>query len=369
MTTSLASPLTQRRALAVLAIALVFAAALVFLPCVVSLLLASWVAVLTRSWMKTLTRWLRGRQKASAAITTLVVIAIIGPLVLAIVPVVVSAVGLAKEVGHSHQWHDAAQAVTGTGGATDADLVQLVRSQASNAWAALAVVLQMSAMFLFGLAMFVAALFAFSAQGDAVVKWLRTHTPISPTHFDRLARVYADAGRGLVIGVGATAVIQGALATITYLIVGIPRALALGLLTTIGALIPGFGTLLVWGPVTVILAMGGYPGKAAVVAVSSIVLISSVDNFLKPILSSRARLQLPAILVFVTMLSGLAAFGPSGLVLGPLFVSLAIETLAIAREEGFVGGSSDELTPYAEAEDPVSDPHARTPGGQAHAIR
>lgn len=337
MSMSLAASGSQRRALAALAIALSFASALVLLPCLISVLLASWVAVLTRSLMTTLTRWLRGRSKASAAITTLVVIGVLGPLLLAIVPVLVSAIGLAKEVGQSQQWHDAAQAVTGKGGATDADLLQLMRSQASNAWAAAAMVLRTSATVIFGVAMFVVALFGFSAHGDAVVAWLRGHSPLSPAHFDRLGRVYADAGRGLVVGVGATALIQGVLATITYLIAGIPRALALGFLTTIAALIPGFGTLIVWGPVAIILAMGGYPGRAIFVALSGSLLISSVDNFLKPFISNRARLRLPSILVFVTMLSGLAAFGAAGLVLGPLFASLAIEALAIAREEGLVG--------------------------------
>jgi predicted PurR-regulated permease PerM len=337
VTTPLGAPDLQRRATAVLAIALVFGALLVFLPCLVSLLLASWVTLLTRSLMKTLTRWLRGRAKASAAITTLVVIALLGPLLLAIVPIVVSAGGLAREVLQSQQWHDAAQAVTGEGGATDADLMKLIRSQASNAWAAAALVFRTSVTLLFGTAIFLVALFGFSAHGDRLVSWLRAHSPLSSTHFDRLARVYADAGRGLVIGVGVTALIQGALATITYLIAGIPRALALGLLTTVSALIPGVGTLIVWGPVTVILAMGGFPGRAIFVALSGVLLISSVDNFLKPFLSNRANLRLPSILIFVTMLSGLAAFGPAGLVLGPLFVSLAIEILAIAREERLVG--------------------------------
>jgi predicted PurR-regulated permease PerM len=345
-------PGMQRRAVAVLTVALAFGALLVFLPCLVSVLLASWVTVLARPLIRTLTRWLRGRAKASAAITTLVVLTFVVPLTLAIVPIVLSAVGLAREVLQSQQWHDAAQAVTAEGGATDADLMQLVRSQASNAWAAAALVLSTSVTVLFGAVMFVVALFGFSAHGDRLVAWLRAHSPLSSAHFDRLARVYADTGRGLVIGVGATALIQGTLATITYLIAGIPRALALGLLTTVSALIPGVGTLIVWGPVSVILAMGGFPGRAIFVALSGVLLISSVDNFLKPLLSNRANLRLPSILIFVTMLSGLAAFGPAGLVLGPLFVTLAIESLAIAREERLVG-TDEVVAPEAKTPSPL----------------
>jgi predicted PurR-regulated permease PerM len=322
---------TRFSALTFSAIVLTLAAALVFLPCSISIILASWFALLTRPWMSWLAKRLGGRTTAAALITTMVVIGFLGPAILAVVPIVFSAIQLANEVGQSQQWHDAAQAVVGKG--NDADIMHLLRGQMANAWSVVAIVLRTSATALFGIAMFVVSLFALSAHGEVVVAWLREHSPIAPRHFDRMARVYAQTGRGLVIGVGATALIQGVLATITYAVVGIPRALALGLLTTLFAFIPGIGTILVWGPVTVILAMGGYPVKAAIVAVSGVVLIGSVDNFLKPILSHRAHLRLPSVLVFMTMLSGIVAFGPAGLILGPLFVCLAMEILAIVREE------------------------------------
>jgi predicted PurR-regulated permease PerM len=323
------------------------AGALVFLPCTIAIILASWFALLTRPWISKLAKRLGGRTRAAAVITTIVMIGFLAPLILALVPVVISAVQLASEVGRSQQWRDAAQAVVGKG--ADADIMTLIRGQISNAWGIVSTVLSTSASALFGVAMFVVSLYAFLAHGDVVVSWLRAHSPFAPRHFDRLAAVYAQTGRGLLIGVGATALIQGVVVTITYAIVGIPRALALGLLTTICALIPGFGTVLIWGPVTVILAMGGYPGRAAIVAISGVVLVGSVDNFLKPIIARRAHLGLPAVLVFMTMLSGIVAFGPSGLVLGPLFVCLAREVLALAREDKLVG-RDDVARPEATVE-------------------
>jgi len=332
---ALEGPRTQRQALGLLAIVLACAGALVLLPSSTSIILASWFALLTRPWTKKLATRLGGRTTAAAVTTTLVVIGFLGPIVLAVVPVVISSLQLANEVGRSQQWHDAARAVVGNG--ADASLVNLMRGQIANAWGVVSVVLRTSATALFGIVMFVVSLFAFSAHGEAIVGWMRGHSPLAPRDFDRLASVYRQTGRGLVLGVGASALIQGALAAMTYAVIGIPRALALGMLTSICALIPGFGTMLVWGPVTVILAMGGYPGKAALVAITSLVLISSVDNFLKPILSHKADLKLPSILIFVTMLSGMMAFGPAGLILGPLFVCLAMETLAIAKERQLVG--------------------------------
>ncbi|HEX7477606.1 MAG TPA: AI-2E family transporter [Polyangiales bacterium] len=326
----------QRRMLGGLAAALALCAFLVIVPCSVSLILASWVALLTRPFMLWLSKRLHGRTKAAAVVTSLVVIGILGPIVLALIPLVSSALQLANEVGRSHQWHDAARSIIGDG-AGDADLMKLVRTHFSTAWGAAAIALRTSANVLFNVAMFIVALFALSTSGEKLLAWLRAHSPLKLCHFDRLADTYAEIGRSLIIGVGATALIQGLIATLTYVVVGIPRALALGLLTTIGALIPGVGTLLVWGPVTVILGFGGYPVRALVVGLSGAIIIGSVDNFLKPILSNRAHLGMPAVLVFISMLSGIAAFGPAGLLLGPLFVRLAMETLAVAREEQWIG--------------------------------
>jgi predicted PurR-regulated permease PerM len=342
----------HRRTLGFLTSVLTACAFVVFLPCSVSLIVASWFALLTRPWMMRLTKRLRGRTKAAAAVTSVVVVAILGPVVVALVPVVMSAVQLASAVRHSGQWRDAARSVVGDG-ANDVDSMKFLRGQASSAWGAASTVLSTSATLLFGVVMFVVALFAFSANGEKTLAWLRAHSPLRKSHFDRIAAAYAETGHGLIVGIGGTALIQGAVATLTYaVVVGMPRALALGLLTTIGALIPGVGTLLIWGPVALILGLGGYPVKAAIVALSGVFLIGSVDNFVKPILSNKAHLQLPPILVFITMLSGIVAFGPSGLLLGPLFVRMAIEALAISREEHLVGSGDDE-TGLAEADSPV----------------
>lgn len=320
-----------------------FCAFLVFMPCGISLILASWIALLTRPWMLKLAKRLRGRTKAAALMTSAVVIAFLGPVVVALVPVVGSALNLASEVGQSQQWNDAANSVLGDG-ENDEDLVKVLREQLTSGSRLLAMALQTSATILFGIAIFVVSLFAFSTSGEGILAWLRNHAPLKRAHFDRLGAAYAETGRGLIVGVGVTAVIQGIIATITFAAVGIPRALALGLLTTVGSLLPGIGTALVWGPVTAILALGGYPWKAAIVGFSGAVIIGSVDNFLKPIISTHVSLKLPAIMVFITMLSGVVAFGPAGLLLGPLFVRIAMEALEIVRDERWTGESDDATT-------------------------
>jgi predicted PurR-regulated permease PerM len=119
-------------------------------------------------------------------------------------------------------------------------------------------------------------------------------------------------------------------------IIDVPQALVLGLLTTFAALIPSVGTGLVWAPLALGLAVASHMGQAAAVLVLGCV-ISVADNFIRPILSRHARLDLPTFLLFVAMLGGIAMFGTWGLLLGPLFVRLGVEALRLGRERNELG--------------------------------
>jgi predicted PurR-regulated permease PerM len=92
------------------------------------------------------------------------------------------------------------------------------------------------------------------------------------------------------------------------------------------------GSALVWLPVGTVLALSGRTGAAMAIFVVGCV-VSLVDNFVRPVLSRHAQLKLPTFAVFLSMIGGIAAFGPLGLLLGPLFVRLAAEGLSLLREE------------------------------------
>ena len=63
------------------------------------------------------------------------------------------------------------------------------------------------------------------------------------------------------------------------------------------------------------------------------IVVSTADNFVRPILSRYGSLRMPTFLLLTSMLGGLAIFGPWGVALGPLMVRLAVEGLEILREE------------------------------------
>ena len=79
------------------------------------------------------------------------------------------------------------------------------------------------------------------------------------------------------------------------------------------------------------LLIQGRLGQAAGVLVVG-VMVSSVDNFLKPILIS-GRSPLPTLAVFIGVLGGLAAFGLIGLFVGPVIMALVLALLEFARDK------------------------------------
>lgn len=128
--------------------------------------------------------------------------------------------------------------------------------------------------------------------------------------------------RSVVFGVVGTAIGQGLVAAIGFLIVGAPGVVLLSFAVCVLSVIP-VGPPLVWLPVALWLYATGSPGMAIFLCLWGLLAVSSVDNFLKPILISRGT-SLPLALVFLGVFGGLLSFGFLGLVLGPVFLAASI---------------------------------------------
>jgi len=125
----------------------------------------------------------------------------------------------------------------------------------------------------------------------------------------------------VVNGVIGTAAAQAILALIGFLIVGVPGAVVLGILTFGLSLIP-MGPPLLWLPITGWLAYHGNYGLAIFLFAWGTFVVSGVDNVLKPYLISRGG-NLPLVVVLFGVFGGLLAFGFMGLFLGPVLLSVA----------------------------------------------
>ena len=142
----------------------------------------------------------------------------------------------------------------------------------------------------------------------------------------QLIEITAGTVSRVVNGILGTALAQSVLALIGFWIAGIPGALLLGLLTFFLSIIP-MGPPLIWLPAAIWLYFQGEIVWAIFMLAYGMVVISSIDNVVKPYLISRGG-TLPLLLVFMGVLGGLVAFGFIGVFLGPVILAIGYTLLA-----------------------------------------
>jgi predicted PurR-regulated permease PerM len=94
------------------------------------------------------------------------------------------------------------------------------------------------------------------------------------------------------------------------------------------AMIPAFGAFLVWGPIAIYLGFNGHWGKAALLAIWGGLIVSTIDNILYPILIG-GHLRAHTATILLSILGGIAVFGPIGIILGPVLFTIAATLLDI----------------------------------------
>jgi predicted PurR-regulated permease PerM len=130
-----------------------------------------------------------------------------------------------------------------------------------------------------------------------------------------------SAVKGVVYGLIGTAFAQGAVALIGFLIAGVPGAFLLAALTFVLSLVP-MGPVLIWGGAAAWLYFHDQVGWSIFMVIYGAAVISSVDNFVKPILMSRAG-NLSMLVVVLGVFGGAIAFGFIGLFVGPALLAIA----------------------------------------------
>lgn len=216
------------------------------------------------------------------------------------------------------------------------ELLGFAQQYGAGVWQVARTILGAALALLVGVIIFLFGVYEFLVEGPRIARWMHDHSPIPTRHLSRLTSAFRETGRGLFIGVGLTALAQGLGAMIGYFALGIPQAAVLGLLTCVAALLPPFGSGLVWAPVTAGLVLTGRPGAAMVMAAIGVI-VSTADNFLRPVLARFGNLEMSTFLLLLATLGGIAVFGAWGLVLGPLVVRLAIEGMRMLKEERWIG--------------------------------
>jgi predicted PurR-regulated permease PerM len=304
----------------------------VFEPFLAPLGWAAVFGVIFYSWNKRFERkW--GRTPSAVLIT-------LGVTLILIIPVLLLAVMFVLDIqaaiaGGGYGWFSRAwewmASRTAAGGVT-VDLPALVRQGASRAGEYLATelgrVVRNFVVFLFELFVMLFALFYFLRDGDAILDRFRHFLPFERTMTERMlaeARelIFASVTISLVI-----AAVQGTICGGAFAIVGLGSPVFWGVVMGFLSLLPVVGAWPVWIPAGIWLFSTGHAGRALILIVICGGLGSTIDNVLRPMLLG-GRASLNGLLVFISVLGGIAVFGALGIVLGPIVVAAAVGILDV----------------------------------------
>jgi len=293
-----------------------------------------------------------GRTQSAVLITLGVTLILIVPVLLLAAMFVREGIAAARDIqaamaggGYgwlSHAWDWLASNIAAEG--VTVDLPGLVRQGAGSAGqymaAELGAVIRNIVLFLFELFVMLFALFYFLRDGDSMLNRFRHFLPFEESMTERMlaeARelIFASVTTSLVI-----AAVQGTICGGAFAIVGLGSPLFWGVVMGFLSLLPVVGAWPVWIPAAIWLFSTGHASRAIILIAICGALGGTIDNILRPVLLG-GRASLNGLLVFISVLGGIAVFGVLGVVLGPIVVATAVGILDVYSGTDVAEGAPD----------------------------
>ena len=164
-------------------------------------------------------------------------------------------------------------------------------------------------------------LFFFIRDGDKLLRGSLYILELKDEIGNRLYQRFTSTARATIKGTLIIGLIQGTMGGILFWALGIDSAIVWGVIMILAAMIPGIGCAIIWAPAALIMIATGHIWEGIVlIAVGSLV-IGSIDNILRPLLVGKDT-QMHPLLIFLSTLGGIAVFGVSGFVIGPIITAL-----------------------------------------------
>jgi predicted PurR-regulated permease PerM len=169
------------------------------------------------------------------------------------------------------------------------------------------------------------SLFYFLKDGGRFLRWVMHIVPLPSSLEKEIFQKFKEVSESAFRGTFATALAQGFLGGIGFLIVGL-QPVVWGIIMAFFSMIPMVGTAIVWLPAAVLLILSHKVLSGIFLIVWGVLVVGLSDNLIRPILM-RGKSQLHPMLIFFSLLGGMMAFGPMGILLGPLAIVLTISML------------------------------------------
>ncbi len=320
--------------------------ALLITPFAAPLLVAAVLAGALYPWNERLAGWLRGRRRLAAFLMTLLVLLAI------LLPVGYLGLLALQQVGAGIEWVRQAVQSQGISGLVQelpapldglveraleelpddlGKLETLAAEQSGQAAKVLGGFVSATGVLVLKTFLALIAFFFLLVDGPFLVRWLDEVVPLQRGQVAELLADFRRATVAVLFSTLATAALQSAAAFLGYAVAGVPHAPFFAFVTFLVALVPALGA----APVVVgvgILQLGSGSRLAGVALLLWAIPVSLIDNLVRPALLRRGITVHPVV-IFFTLLGGLAAFGPLGFLLGPLTLAFLLAVIRMFRRD------------------------------------
>ena len=164
-------------------------------------------------------------------------------------------------------------------------------------------------------------LFFFIRDGDKLLRGSLYILELKDEIGNRIYQRFTSTARATLKGTLIIGLIQGTMGGILFWAVGINSAIVWGVIMILAAMIPGIGCAIIWAPAAIIMLATSHIWQGIVIITVGTLVISSIDNILRPLLVGKDT-QMHPLLIFLSTIGGIAVFGVSGFVIGPIITAL-----------------------------------------------
>jgi predicted PurR-regulated permease PerM len=176
-----------------------------------------------------------------------------------------------------------------------------------------------------------ALVFVFFVSGASIRSFMMELVPLPLNEKERLIKRFQELSSAVFIGNGLISLFEGLIGGLSCLVFGISGSLLWGLAIAISAFLPLVGASVVVIPAAVYLFLVGHVWQAVVFLIINAVQLAVLEMVVKPRLIG-TKSQMHAVLVFLSILAGMEAYGFLGIFYGPLLVTIFLSMTEIYKE-------------------------------------
>lgn len=171
-------------------------------------------------------------------------------------------------------------------------------------------------------------MFYFFRDGDRIVQRLMYLSPLDKRYEQMFVERLISVARATLRGSLIVGLVQGSLGALTLWAVGAPAPMLWGVVMVFTAMIPMLGTWIILYPHAIVLFSRGEFVHGTVVLLMTALVITNIDNFIRPRLVGR-RARMHDLVVFFSTLGGIVVYGVFGFIIGPIIAALFMALLEI----------------------------------------